>query len=70
MTRVAFIKTRDRLTGRSPGTGAAGAGPFLGKHLFLNPNLNSADPPPGSTHNDTLTAWSVGCRPRAPSALP
>jgi uncharacterized protein (DUF362 family) len=29
---------------------------FAGKHLFLKPNLNSADPFPGSTHNDTLTA--------------
>jgi uncharacterized protein (DUF362 family) len=31
-----------------------GAGPFSGKHLFVKPNFNSADPPPGSTHNDTL----------------
>jgi uncharacterized protein (DUF362 family) len=27
-----------------------------GRTLFLKPNFNSADPPPGSTHNDTLSA--------------
>jgi len=37
------------------------------KDLFLKPNFNSADVPPGSTHNDTLStlvqrfqAMSVG----------
>ncbi len=26
-----------------------------GKRVILKPNFNSADEPPGSTHNDTLT---------------
>jgi uncharacterized protein (DUF362 family) len=56
MTRVAFVKTRDRLTGVPRALELLGAGPFPGKHLLLKPNFNTADPPPGSTHNDTLTA--------------
>jgi uncharacterized protein (DUF362 family) len=56
MTRVALVKSRDRLTGVPRALELLGAGPFPGKHLFLKPNYNSADPPPGSTHNDTLTA--------------
>jgi uncharacterized protein (DUF362 family) len=46
--------------------GAAGAlealGPrapeaIKGQKVFLKPNFNTADPAPGSTHNDTLTAF-------------
>jgi len=56
MTRVALVKTRDRLTGVPRALELLGAGPLPGKHLFVKPNLNTADPSPGSTHNDTLTA--------------
>jgi len=56
VTRVAFVKTRDRLTGVQQALELLGAGPFPGKHLFLKPNYNTADPSPGSTHSDTLTA--------------
>jgi uncharacterized protein (DUF362 family) len=31
-------------------------GPLQGQTVFLKPNFNSADPFPGSTHNDTLSA--------------
>jgi len=33
-----------------------GIGRFDGRDLFVKPNYNSADPPPGSTHEDTLVA--------------
>jgi uncharacterized protein (DUF362 family) len=56
VTRVAFVKTRDRLTGVRRALELLGAGPYPGKHLFVKPNYNTADPSPGSTHNDTLTA--------------
>jgi uncharacterized protein (DUF362 family) len=56
MTRVALVRTRDRLTGVPLALELLGAGPLPGRHLFLKPNLNSTDPAPGSTHNDTLTA--------------
>jgi uncharacterized protein (DUF362 family) len=32
-----------------------------GKSLFLKPNYNSADPTPGSTHNDVLSALVQAC---------
>ena len=68
MTRVALVKTRDRLTGVPRALELLGAGTLPGKHLFLKPNLNTTDPSPGSTHNDTLTAlvrWLQARRRRA-----
>jgi len=56
LTRVALVKTQDRATGIPRALDLLGSVPLPGKHLFLKPNLNSADSPPGSTHNDTLTA--------------
>jgi uncharacterized protein (DUF362 family) len=56
VTRVAFVKTRDRVTGIPKALELLGASPFAGKRLFVKPNFNTADPPPGSTHNDTLAA--------------
>ncbi|MBN1135200.1 MAG: DUF362 domain-containing protein [Anaerolineae bacterium] len=56
MTRVAFVKTRDRTEGVQRALELLQIEPLLGKTVFLKPNYNSADPTPGSTHNDTLTA--------------
>ncbi|MGD8627147.1 MAG: DUF362 domain-containing protein [Anaerolineae bacterium] len=56
MARVAFVKTSDRIPGVTQALDLLDAGPFAGWHLFLKPNLNSADPFPGSTHPDTLRA--------------
>jgi uncharacterized protein (DUF362 family) len=56
MTQIAFVKTRNRVSGVSLALDLLGAGAFSGKHLFLKPNFNSADPSPGSTHNDTLAS--------------
>lgn len=56
MTQVAFVRTGDRTAGVNRALELLGAGPFAGKRLFLKPNFNSADPFPGSTHNDTLIA--------------
>jgi uncharacterized protein (DUF362 family) len=56
MTQVALVKTRDRVDGVTRALDMLDPPPFAGKHLFLKPNWNSADPFPGSTHNDTLAA--------------
>jgi len=56
MAQVAFVKTRDRVAGVGRAIDLLAIPPFEGKHLFLKPNLNSADPPPGSTHEHTLSA--------------
>jgi uncharacterized protein (DUF362 family) len=53
-TQVAFVKTRDRVAGVKKALDLLGFSGVKGKKLFLKPNLNSADPAPGSTHPDTL----------------
>lgn len=55
MTRVALVKTRDRQAGLNKALDLLGITLAKGKDLFLKPNFNSADRPPGSTHNDTLS---------------
>jgi len=54
--RVAFVKTTDRADGVSKAIDLLGLKGFGGKDVFIKPNCNSADPPPGSTHSDTLAA--------------
>jgi uncharacterized protein (DUF362 family) len=54
--KIAFVKTSDRLDGVRKAIDLLGINPFSGKSVFLKPNLNSADPPPGSTHPDVLRA--------------
>jgi len=54
--QVAFVKTRDRAAGVQRALDLLEINPVRGKDLFLKPNFNSADPAPGSTHNDTLSA--------------
>ena len=54
--QVAFVKTRDRAAGVARAIDLLGIGRFDGRDLFVKPNYNSADPPPGSTHEDTLVA--------------
>lgn len=56
MSRIAFVKTQDRIAGINKALDLLGINPVQGKDLFLKPNFNSADSPPGSTHNDTLSA--------------
>jgi uncharacterized protein (DUF362 family) len=56
VARVAFVKTTDRSAGVARAIDLLGLKGFQGKDLFIKPNFNSADTPPGSTHNDTLVA--------------
>ncbi len=56
MTQVAFVKTRERQIGVSKALELLAITSMEGKDLFLKPNFNSADAPPGSTHNETLSA--------------
>jgi uncharacterized protein (DUF362 family) len=56
MTRVAFVKTQDRVAGVNKALDLLEINSMKGKDLFLKPNFNSADATPGSTHNDTLRA--------------
>jgi uncharacterized protein (DUF362 family) len=56
VTRVAFVKTVDRAAGVARAIDLLVIEPWNGKDLFVKPNFNSADRPPGSTHEDTLAA--------------
>lgn len=54
-TKVSIVKTSDRKSGISRAIELLGINPVKGKEVLLKPNFNTADPFPGSTHNDTLT---------------
>lgn len=56
VARVAFVKTSDRATGVARAIDLLEPAKFGGKDLFLKPNFNSADPTPGSTSEETLSA--------------
>ena len=67
MARVVLAKTQDRKEGVSVCLGALGVNPVRGKEVLIKPNFNTADPAPGSTHNDTLLAlveelWAMGAK--------
>jgi uncharacterized protein (DUF362 family) len=54
MTKVALVSTRNRGEGVRKAVDLLKLGPFRNKYVVLKPNYNTADPTPGSTHNDTL----------------
>ncbi|TET55165.1 MAG: DUF362 domain-containing protein [Dehalococcoidia bacterium] len=54
MTKVALVRTRDRGAGVRQAIDLLESDPVHDKSVVLKPNFNSADPAPGSTHNDTL----------------
>lgn len=53
-TKIAFVKTSDRKYGIKKVIELLGINPVKGQDVLLKPNFNTADPFPGSTHNDTL----------------
>jgi uncharacterized protein (DUF362 family) len=65
MGRVALVTTDDRAKGTRRAMDLLGSLPMSDKRVFLKPNFNSADPTPGSTHNDVLRSmvewlWEQG----------
>jgi uncharacterized protein (DUF362 family) len=67
MTPVALVKTASRKEGVKSALQALKINPVKGKEVLIKPNFNTADPTPGSTHNDTLVAlveelWEMGAR--------
>lgn len=53
-TKVAVVKTEDRRQGVKTIMEILDYAPVQGKRVLIKPNFNTADPAPGSTHNDTL----------------
>lgn len=67
MSRVAFAATEDRSEGVIASLKGLAVNPARGKEVLIKPNFNTADPAPGSTHNDTLVAlvdelWDMGAK--------
>lgn len=65
MGRVSLVVTDDRAQGARKAIELLGEIPVSGKRVLLKPNFNSADPTPGSTHNDVLRSmvewlWQQG----------
>jgi uncharacterized protein (DUF362 family) len=54
-TKISLVKTSERESGIKKAIKLLGISPTKGEDVLLKPNFNTADPFPGSTHNDTLT---------------
>ena len=66
-SRVALVKTESRKYGIKALLKALKSNSVKGKEVLIKPNFNTADPFPGSTHNDTFIAlveelWEMGAR--------
>ena len=68
-TTVALIKTTDRKRGVEEAMKLLKVPSLKGKRVLIKPNFNTADPTPGSTHNDTLAALVVELKKRGPASL-
>jgi uncharacterized protein (DUF362 family) len=55
-TKVALVKNSDRKHGVEETLKLLKVPSLKGKRVMIKPNFNTADPTPGSTHNDTLVA--------------
>ncbi len=67
MSVVTLVGTKERKKGVVQSIRSLGINPVRGKDVFVKPNFNTADPVPGSTHNDTLEAlveelWAMGAK--------
>ncbi len=67
MSQVTFVQTDNRQLGVKTSIQCLGTNPVKNKDVLIKPNFNTADPTPGSTHNDTLVAlideiWSMGAK--------
>jgi uncharacterized protein (DUF362 family) len=66
-SRVTLARTDDRVAGVHEAIRTLAVNPAKNKDVLVKPNFNTADPAPGSTHNDTLVAlvdelWQMGAR--------
>ena len=67
MSSVAVARSEDRRQGVIEALKTLAVNPAQNKDVLIKPNFNTADPAPGSTHNDTLLAlvdelWRMGAR--------
>ena len=69
MTRVSLVHTSHRPEGVRRAIALLESNAVRGKPVVLKPNLNSADPTPGSTHIDTLRALAENLREMGASSI-
>ncbi len=67
MSKVTLIETDSRKVGVGESLKAMGGKGVKNKDVLIKPNFNTADPTPGSTHNDTLIEmvdqiWKMGAK--------
>ncbi len=67
VSRVFMVETDNRKQGVKALFASLQTNAIKGKEVFIKPNFNTADPAPGSTHNDTLSAltgelWGRGAK--------
>jgi uncharacterized protein (DUF362 family) len=67
--KIALIKTNDRAKGVREALRILDFAPVKNKRVFIKPNFNTADPPPASTHNDTLSQLIAEIRDRGASEI-
>src|SRR5512136_1690535 len=67
--RVALVKTEDRAKGIEAALKLIPFPSPKGKKVLIKPNFNTADPTPGSTHNDTLRKLVQEMKARGASGL-
>jgi uncharacterized protein (DUF362 family) len=65
--KVIFFQTEDRRQGVKTILKSLKDNPIKGKKVLIKPNFNTADPTPGSTHNDVLVSlveevWKMGAK--------
>jgi uncharacterized protein (DUF362 family) len=66
-TKVSLLATDNRVSGVGHCIEALGINPVKNRKVLIKPNFNTADPAPGSTHNDTLVSlvrnvWDMGAK--------
>jgi len=67
--QVVLVKSNDRKRGVKAAIDMLSFNPPKGKAVLIKPNFNSADPSPGSTHNDILIQLIEELRARGASAI-
>jgi uncharacterized protein (DUF362 family) len=67
--KVALVKTQDRAKGIAEAIKLLSLPSPKGKKVLIKPNFNTADPTPGSTHNDTLRQLVVEMKARGATQL-
>lgn len=67
--KVYMVKTRDRREGVKRLLALLGPLPYAGKSVLVKPNFNTADPAPGSTHNDTLEQLLIELKTAKPLSI-